>query len=148
MILEFHRAICGALLPTMAGRWRAIDVRVGSHLAPPFVEVPVLMRTYCLDLQARLTSFAGTLDDSLLECLAFGEGRLLSIHPFEDFNGRVTRTFLAELLQRLDLPAVDPTPRAGAETEQYLRALGAADRQDWDPLVAVWRQRFEQEGRT
>jgi hypothetical protein len=53
------------------------------------------------------------LNDRTLECLAFAEGRLFSIHPFEHFNGRLMRTFLAENLPRLNLPAMDPTPEAG-----------------------------------
>ncbi len=105
----------------------------------------MLMRDYCRDLEARITALAGTLDERTLECLAFAEGRLLWIHPFEDFNGRVTRVFLAELLQRLDLPAVDPTPDPGRDTECYLQALQAADRTNWQPLVTIWRGRFEEE---
>jgi len=72
---------------------------------------------------------------------------LLSIHPFEDFNGRLTRAFLAEILRRLDLPAVDPTPEAGQDTERYLQALKAADRADWGSLFTVWRGLFEKEAR-
>ena len=145
LILEFHQRICGDLVPGMAGRWRRADARVGDHEAPPHPHVPMLMRDYCRDLEARITALAGTLDDHTLECLAFAEGRLLSIHPFEDFNGRVTRAFLAELLQRLDIPALDPTPDPRPDTERYLQALKAADRADWGPLVAVWRGRFEKE---
>ena len=81
----------------------------------------------------------------MLEFLAFAEGRLLSVHPFEDFNGRTTRVLLAELLNRLRLPALDPTPDPGADTDQYLRALNAADRIDWQPLVAIWLARFAKE---
>ncbi len=73
---------------------------------------------------------------------------MFSIHPFEGFNDRLTRAFLAEILQRLDLPAMDPTFEAGQDTERYLQTLKAADRADWGPLVTVWRQRFEKEGRT
>ena len=143
LILEFHQQICGDLAPGMAGRWRRADVRVGDHEAPPYPHVPMLMRDYCRDLEARITGLAGTLDDRTLECLAFAEGRLLWIHPFEDFTGHLTRAFLAELLQRLDMPALDPTPDPGPDTERYLQALQAARRADWAPLVTVWRGRFE-----
>ncbi len=85
------------------------------------------------------------LNDRTLECLAFAEERLLSIHPFEDFNGCFTRAFLAEILHRLDLPAVDPTPETDQDSERYLQALRAADRANWQPLVAVWHERFEKE---
>jgi CRISPR-associated endonuclease/helicase Cas3 len=129
----------------MAGRWRRVDVRVSDHEAPFHLSVPMLMRDYCRDLEVRIAALGGTLDDRTLEFLAFAEGRLLWIHPFEDFNGRVTRVFLAELLQRLGLPAVDPTPDPGPETERYLQALQAADRADWWPLITLWRERFEKE---
>ena len=57
-----------------------------------------------------------------------------------------TRALPANLLQRLDMPALDPTPdRPGPDTERSLQALKAADRRDWGPLVAIWRGRFEKE---
>ena len=86
-------------------------------------------------------------NDRTPECLAFAEGRLFSIHPFEHFNGRLTRTFLAENLPRLDLPAMDPTPEAGQDSERYRQALQAVDRANWQPLITVWRGRFEKEAR-
>src|SRR5476649_2468486 len=52
--------------------------------------------------------------------LAVAEGRLLSVHPFRDFNGRVTRLFLRELLRRLDLPPVDLVPTTPADEPVYL----------------------------
>lgn len=144
LILELHRRICGDLVPAFAGRWRRVNVR--DHDAPPYPQVPILIRDYCRDLQARLDSLGNAPDERLLEFLAFTEGRLLWIHPFEDFNGRVTRVFLAEILQRLGLPAIDPTPEAGAETQRYLQALKAADNAQWQPLIDYWRTRFEKEG--
>jgi CRISPR-associated endonuclease/helicase Cas3 len=141
LLKELHARICGELIPDLAGRWRLVNVQVGRHVAPAFHEVPTLMRDYCLDVRTRLDTLSG--DEMLIEHLAFAEGRLLSIHPFEDFNGRVTRVFLAELLRRLNLPAVTLAPDAGLETTQYLAALRAADQNDFDPLIAFWRQRFE-----
>lgn len=148
LILAFHHRICGDLVPRLAGHWRRLDVRVSDHEAPSFTEVPVLMRDYCRDLQARLAAFDSTPNHRLLEFLAFAEGRLLWIHPFEDFNGRVTRVLLSELLQRLGLPAIDPTPEPGRETDDYLAALRAGDRAQWAPLIAIWKSRFEKEGNT
>src|SRR5207302_532459 len=79
----------------------------------------------------------------LLELLAFAEGRLLSIHPSPDFNGRVTRLFLGELLRRLELPAVELAPVSPASRTRFLEALHAADKLDWQPLTAFWQERFE-----
>ena len=123
-LLSLHAAIAGDLVPEWAGRWRSSAVRVGEHEAPPPHEVPILIRLYTDDL-------------------AFAEGRLLSIHPFLDFNGRVTRLWLRELLRRLDLPPVDLVPTTAAEEPAYFAALRAGDALDWRPLVEIWRQRLE-----
>lgn len=144
LLLQFQRLLCGDLVPRLAG-WRRTNVTVGAHAAPEFFRVPALVREYGLDLQARLSSLPNVNDESLLETLAFVEGRLLSIHPFADFNGRVTRVWLREVLRRLDLPPVRLVPAAQAGINQYLAALQTADRNVWSPLVTIWRGRFENE---
>ncbi len=102
------------------------------------------MREYALDLQTRLASLPREPDDLWLETLAFAEGRLLSIHPFADFNGRVGRVFIDLLTRTLKVPDVDPTPDAGEPTAHYLAALRAGDRNDWRPLMDIWRRRIEE----
>ena len=108
LLRELHRRICVDLTLGISGRWRLQDVRVGGHHAPPYWEVPMLMHNYAADLDVRMACAGGGLGDRILDDLAFAEGRFLFIHPFEDFNGRVSRLFLAELLYRLDLPVIDP----------------------------------------
>lgn len=104
----------------------------------------MLMRDYGEDLRARLENASGHMDDLLLEMLAFAEGRLLSIHPFTDFNGQVTRLFLRELLRRLDLPPVDLVPTDAPGETAYRAALQVSDTLNWRPLMRVWQQPFEQ----
>lgn len=145
LIGELHRQICADLIPDIAGSWRRQDVRVGDHQPPPHWQVPMLMHNYAADLEARLAASTNFADERLIENLVFAEGQLLHIHPFDDFNGRVTRLFLIELLYRLDLPLVDTATSAGEETQAYFAALRAYDKRDPRPLAAVWRHRFEQE---
>ena len=144
LILNFHREIAGELCPEWAGKWRDGEVRVGEHHPPPPYRVPMLMRDYGEDLRVRLQNASGRVDEMLLETLAFAEGRLLSIHPFTDFNGRVTRLFLREILRRLELPPVDLVPTDQSGEVIYRSALRAGDGLDWHPLVQVWQHRFEQ----
>ena len=144
LLLDLHRRICMDLTPDVAGRWRLRDVRVGGHQAPPHWQVPMLMRDYAADLEARTGSLDDDPDERLVDDLAFAEGRLLHVHPFEDFNGRVSRLFLIELLYRLDLPVIDPAASSTEETERYFAALRAYDRRDPRPLSAIWRRRFSQ----
>ncbi len=143
LLLDFHRNICGDLTPSWAGRYRDADVRVGEHHPPPPYRVPQLMLDYFADLNVRMTALNDSSDVLLLELLAFAEGRLLSIHPFLDFNGRVSRLFLTELLRRLELPAVELAPSSAAGQRTFLDALHAADKLDWQPLVALWQERLE-----
>lgn len=140
-MLRLQEQLCSALVPSFVG-WRKVDVVVGGHTPPAFPKVPVLMRDYARDLEARLAALKNR-EDLLLEALAFAEGRLLSIHPFADFNGRVTRLFLRLLLRRLDLPSVNLVPLQNGEGS-YFAALAAADKVDWGPLMGVWKQRFEE----
>lgn len=143
LLLELHRGICGDLIPDLAGRFRVVEVKVGQHSPPRSHQVPVLIRDYFADLNARLAQTKVADESLLLETLAFAEGRLLSIHPFADFNGRVTRLLLAELLRRKNLPPVELAPTTDAARQNYLNALRAGDHLDWTPLAKLWQERLE-----
>lgn len=147
LFLDLHQRICGELTPDFGGRWRSQEVVVGQHRPPLPHMVAQAMRDYVLDLQAHLEALPREADDRLLELLAFAEGRLLSIHPFTDFNGRTTRVFIDWLTRRLELPDVDPTPDEGVATDQYLAAVRAADERNWQPLMAIWCERLQQGGK-
>lgn len=141
LLLLLHRKIAGDLVPDWAGQWHRIEVAVREHTPPSFVKVPLLVKDYFADLAARIEHLASA-RDLIPEAMAFAEGRLLSIHPFQDFNGRVTRLILRELLRRLRLPPVELTP-SESDKANYLAALAAADQSDWTLLSEVWRRRFE-----
>jgi CRISPR-associated endonuclease/helicase Cas3 len=142
LLLDLHRRICGELVPEWAGMWRDMEVRVGRlEPALPF-QLPMLMRDYGLDLQARWPEAQHGPLERMLEFLAFAEGRFLTIHPFRDFNGRTIRLLMSELLRRLDLPEVNLAPEAEAGRAAYFAALEAADAHDWQPLVMIWNERL------
>jgi CRISPR-associated endonuclease/helicase Cas3 len=142
-IRKLHKDAFEELFPSWAGQYRDRDVSVGKHVPPPHYEVPVLVRQFCDDLDARLLSLgpAPPVTDVLLEALAFAEGRFLFIHPFYDFNGRVVRMLLFALLYRLELPPVRLVPN-DAEKPGYLSALAESDKLHWQPLIEVWRERL------
>ena len=135
LLLDLHRRICADLTPEIAGRWRLRDVRVGEHQAPPHWQVPMLMRNYAADLEARLAGLDGNSGERLIDDLAFAEGRLLHVHPFEDFNGRVSRLFLVELLYRLDLPVIDPATSSSGGDQSLLRRVAGLRPQRSAPPV-------------
>lgn len=102
------------------------------------------MPEYALDLQARLEEPVKS--EQLPETLAFAEGRLLAIQPFTDFNGRLTRLWLWELLRRQRLPPVNLAPQARTAAAVYLQALRSADGKDFRPLAQLWMQRLTGSG--
>lgn len=148
LLLELHRRICMNLTPEIAGCWRRQNVLVGDHEPPPHWEVPMLMRSYTADLEARLADLTRSTEEQeareqkTIADLAFAEGRLLHIHPFKDFNGRVSRLFLVELLYRMNLQVSDPATASPDEAKQYFAALRAYDRGNSRPLSAIWRHRL------
>jgi CRISPR-associated endonuclease/helicase Cas3 len=143
LLLDLHLAICGDPTPDLAGRFRNGEVKVGQHTPPPSHQVPMMVRDYFADLNARLMALPTAGENLLPEARAFAEGRLLSIHPFSDFNGRATRLLLAEILRRRDLPSVELAPAIESARENYIRALRAGDRLDWTPLTKLWQERLE-----
>lgn len=123
LLLKFHAALSRELFPETAGRYRSSNVRVSEHEAPAAPLVPQRIRDYVLNLEARMRHLSGEADDLLLEFLAYAEGELLTIHPFADLNGRMSRLWLTEILRRSNLPPVDLVPPAKAFRDRYLALL-------------------------
>ena len=144
LLLELHRRVCGDLLPRIAGRWRVRNVRTGAHTPPQYWRVPMQMREFAANLDERLSNIENDEQSQSLRDLAFAEGRFLHIHPFEDFNGRVARLFLIELLHRMELPVIDTATRTSDERKNYFQALRAYDRNDPRPLIGIWKKRLSE----
>ena len=141
-IQEFHRKIVGDIMPQIAGKWRNIPVMVGNWLPPEPYEIPVRIREYVRNVNARFETA-----DKLslqIEALAYAEGEFLSIHPFQDFNGRTIRVLLAELMMRLDFPRIDTSvQRETKQFKKYQNALAEYDTGRIGKLVEFWEERLE-----
>jgi fido (protein-threonine AMPylation protein) len=140
LLCSMHLKICGDLVPNWAGQWRKIDVKVGSHSPPAPHLIPLKMRDYVADLAARIAS--SPQERELPEFFLFVEGTLLSIHPLADFNGRVTRLWLSEIMRRFGLAPLILAPESPDNIRSYLNALRAADSKEFVPLANVWIERL------
>jgi fido (protein-threonine AMPylation protein) len=138
-----HKHLAGHLFPDWAGRFRDVNVQVGSHTPPPYYEVPIHMRQFCDDLSARLLHLNQESVANCAELLAWSDWRFQWIHPFKDFNGRIGRVLLAALLYKLALPHVETAPIDPDARRDYLRALRTADSSDLSLLTDVWICRIE-----
>ncbi|MGC2063409.1 MAG: Fic family protein, partial [Thermodesulfovibrionales bacterium] len=144
-ICILHGDIAGGLFPDWAGRFRDINVQVGSHQPPPYFEVPIQIRLFCEDLSARLTNTSGQADiEKIAETLAFADWRFQWIHPFKDFNGRVGRILLSSVLYKLRLPPVETVSVDPEGKRHYLKALHNADAGDLSALTELWIDRLAQ----
>lgn len=142
LLQTFHSRILVKIVPKIAGKWRQVDVAVGKHVPPRAYEVPLRMVEFSRDLEAQITWCADDLDKQI-EVLAYAEGQILHVHPFEDFNGRATRAFLMALLQRLDLPPIElSVVRDTPHFDEYTQSLRAFDGGDRSPLRDFWTDRF------
>lgn len=142
-ICKIHNDIAGSLFPDWAGRFRDVNVQVGTHIPPPYFEVPVYMRLYCEDLAARLLSLGGQRDiEKISETLAYADWRFQWIHPFKDFDGRIGRILLTALLFKLKLPPAETASVDPAGKERYLKALHEADAGDLSLLTEIWIERL------
>lgn len=144
LIKEFHSRIIGKVIPEIAGKWRSKAVQVGNHLPPEPFELPVLMREYTLNVQARIKN-ADTIEKEL-ETLAYIEGEFLHIHPFQDFNRRTIRALLTEILSRFSLPIIDlAIGNTSEEFHIYQNALAEYDNGRMMALIDFWYKRFGEE---
>lgn len=143
LICRLHKDVAGSLFPEWAGRFRDVNVRVGSHAPPQFYEVPVYVRLYCDDLAIRFSHIIKEKDaGEIAGLLAWADWRFQWIHPFKDFNGRVGRILLSAVLFKLKLPPTETASVEPDERRRYLDALHSADSGDMTPLIQIWMERI------
>jgi fido (protein-threonine AMPylation protein) len=140
LILLFHRLTCFDLPSRAVGRFRTGEVWLGNmegqiatHIKPPPSEkVESLLTDLCKGWWDKVTGLRN--QTAKLQAIAVFHAGFLLIHPFFDGNGRVARALLMQ--QCLDLfGKADMTlMNKGAD---YYAALGAADNEDYAPLIAL-----------
>lgn len=92
ILLRWHKNIFNHSKPEIAGKYRAYNVRVGSHIAPDHREVKKLMN--------QLVRFINEEIDNInpVELAAIAHYRFEKIHPFADGNGRIGRLLMNHVL--------------------------------------------------
>lgn len=84
LVNDLHRALLAPMLPKMAGRWRATSVQVGNHAPPQPWEIPLRMRNYVDNVNARILGadtfeLMGRLDIRLLRLRLSGAAMNLAL---------------------------------------------------------------------
>ena len=149
VILDIHKAGFGFIFPDWAGKFRIIDVTVGDYEPPNYSKVPELIKNICDDLSERLNNLPSTENDErflseLISLLAWFQHRLVWIHPFNDYNGRVARLLTNLLLLNLGFPILTIKVETGKDRENYIIAMQAADIHDFLKLENLIAQALKE----
>lgn len=116
-----------------AGKFRKTDKNIGCD----WREIPVRLKQLFDDINFQLIHNTYSID----EIAARFHHRLVFIHPFANGNGRLSR-FITDLLLlacRRTTFSWGSINNAADIREQYIKALRAADRYDYAPLIQFVR---------
>lgn len=129
LLLKLHNLCFGFIFPDWAGKYRKIDVQTSTHQFPPFPQVPELIERFFADLNEQLKY-----QPEPVELIAWAQHRLVWIHPFKDYNGRIARLFGNLLMLRLELPLVEIKVESENDRKNYIAALKMADDRNYSHL--------------
>jgi len=134
-VKEVHKTGFGWIFPKIGGEFRTVEVTVSKHQPPKFYLISQLMEDFMMDLKMRLKYVPKIDDDNfidwLIELLAWAHHRFLWIHPFQDYNGRISRLLINIILIKLDLPPIELKVETPTGRKKYVRALQQADQGDY-----------------
>lgn len=139
LIQEIHKVGFGFISPDWAGKFRVVDVTVGEYEPPHYSKISVLVKNLCDDLEERLKHIPLTENEEqflaeVISLLAWFQHRFVWIHPLKDYNGRVARLLTNLLVLNFRLPALEIKAETGADRQRYIKAMKAADENDYSKL--------------
>ena len=133
-IRKLHKRMFGATW-RWAGTFRTTEKNIGidpARIQPALLDL-------CADVKTQIEFRSMPID----EIAARFSHRLVSIHPFANGNGRLSRTMADLLLVNLDSPrfswGATNLVRDGGARQRYLNALRAADAKDYSLLLEFVR---------
>ncbi len=131
--------LCQRFAPHLTG-WRCVDPGLRQLLLPrPHSLYPRVVK-HMAAASERIARDCGHGRESLIDALAFLEGGLLALHPFNNLCEPSIRLLMRLQLRRLGRPGValdrDTTPL-------YLQAISDGRLGRWAWLVPVWRLRLD-----
>ncbi len=142
LILAIHKKGFGFIFPDWAGKFRTVNVIVGSYEPPHYGRVPELVKTLCDDLEERFKHLPSPKSEEqflieIISLLAWFQHRFVWIHPFQDYNGRVARLLTNLLTLKLGLSLLIIKAETGKDRKCYIKAMKAADQNDFSKLETL-----------
>jgi len=144
LLLDLHKRCFGFIFPNWAGKLRHISVQVSDYTPP----APHTLREHLINFERDLAKQLDELPnetikqrEQLLRVAAWMQHRIVWIHPFVDYNGRIARLMTNLLLLEYEFPLVEiPAEKSGTIRRRYVAAMQKADRGDLVPLEHLLQQ--------
>ena len=140
LILEIHR-IAFEKLYDWAGKWRQIDVTVGKIQPPPPSIVPIQMYQFLDNLNFKIKNSKNKSEQ--LDCITYAHYEFIKIHPFNNGNGRTGRLLMNVVCLIFGYKPLKLYHREGDSRYAYIKALQAADSDDFTQLESLIENELE-----
>jgi len=142
LIQDIHREGFGFIFPDWAGKFRTIDVTVGDYEPPHYSKITILVKNLCDDLEERLKHIPSPENEEqflaeVISLLAWFQHRIVWIHPFNDYNGRIARLLTNFLVLNFGLPVLEIKAGTGQDRQRYIKAMKEADNHDLSKLESL-----------
>lgn len=141
LMKNIHKECFGDVLQNYAGVFRTIQVEYSGKEAPHFSKVHEMMRNLVSDTEYALKQLPAKASDAYITdmagLLALFQHRFVVIHPFMDYNGRMSRMFTNYLLMREGLPNVEIPVTTNMFRKKYIQALQKADEGNYQTLQDI-----------
>ncbi len=130
-ILSWHKLLFGETKSDIAGQIRDFEVRIGgSKFVPPKSEaVPVLLKSFFVWYKKNKKEL------NPVELAALVHLKFVTIHPFGDGNGRISRLMMNYVLNRFDYPMFDIEY---TDRRSYYTALERSSVKNNDIIFLQW----------
>ena len=140
-IKKTHKDCFGDILQNLAGTFRAIQVEYSGKEAPHFSKIHEMMQNLADDIEHALKLLPAKVSDvyitDMAGLLALFQHRFVVIHPFVDYNGRMSRMFTNYILMREELPTIEIPVTTNKLRKKYIQALQKADEGNYQALQDI-----------
>lgn len=137
LLLNIHR-IAFSELYDWAGSWRTTNVTVGQLTPPDPSKVLQLMYQFIDNLNYKIRNATNQQDH--IDCLTFAHYEFISIHPFNNGNGRTGRILMNIVALKFGYKPLELYYREGDSRKIYIDAMKQADSGNFEPLTTLIRK--------
>lgn len=121
---------------------------MSDYLPPPPHKLREFLTDFELDLAMQLKQIPTNKEaqvDQIIGMAAWMQHRIVWIHPFLDYNGRIARLATNLLFLEHGLPLVEISAEKSGNIRQYVAAMRSGDKGDLKPLERLLYEALKEE---